>query len=402
MSTLKSKKKLRKLELESYSNIVATFIAQGELTDEKNNLLKELRAFLRISTDRHKAEIRRSLCDNSLLDVSNAFKIFKSLDHSKRFIPVLFDSHIEDNFKRTIADYVSLKSKSISEIRFNQETEINKTDNINKSIKLSNSLFKSDSEIIFNQSEQKEISKKPIFHENQDQSVSEILKKKYQSRSKINSAFDSEGSFNSSTKHSFLKRLLNKHQLKRKIISNFCYNSNSNKTNELFGGETINKEKALKSCNSTNTLNYLFSDDKIYRSPLINCVVSDIHNISNQNAFKNNFISLNGIVNVQNNISPNVSNQQQLNTKNINTNTIVKLNSVPFSLNKTIHKTTETIFMTTASKNDSTLNYKSLTKDNNNLTANLQMKPVFLQNSKQKLIIIPTPNMNNSLSSTKV
>ncbi|XP_058839076.1 BRCA2-interacting transcriptional repressor EMSY-like, partial [Topomyia yanbarensis] len=62
---------LRRLELESYSNVVSTFRAQGALSKEKARILEELRKLLHISQDRHKAEARRVANDEQLTTVAD-------------------------------------------------------------------------------------------------------------------------------------------------------------------------------------------------------------------------------------------------------------------------------------------------------------------------------------------
>lgn len=54
------------LELEAYSTLVSALRAQGSLNQEKRRLLKETCTALNISTDRHKAEIRRAISDERL------------------------------------------------------------------------------------------------------------------------------------------------------------------------------------------------------------------------------------------------------------------------------------------------------------------------------------------------
>ncbi|XP_037916582.1 BRCA2-interacting transcriptional repressor EMSY isoform X2 [Hermetia illucens] len=61
---------LRRLELETYSNVVSTFRAQGGLSDVKIKLLEELRNVFHISTDRHRAEARRVANDEQLCTIA--------------------------------------------------------------------------------------------------------------------------------------------------------------------------------------------------------------------------------------------------------------------------------------------------------------------------------------------
>ncbi|XP_058816374.1 BRCA2-interacting transcriptional repressor EMSY-like [Topomyia yanbarensis] len=66
---------LRRLELESYSNVVSTFRAQGALSKEKARILEELRKLLHISQDRHKAEARRVANDEQLTTVADTYNV---------------------------------------------------------------------------------------------------------------------------------------------------------------------------------------------------------------------------------------------------------------------------------------------------------------------------------------
>uniref|UniRef100_A0A182SH79 ENT domain-containing protein n=1 Tax=Anopheles maculatus TaxID=74869 RepID=A0A182SH79_9DIPT len=61
---------LRRLELESYGNLISTFRAQGCLSKEKIRILEELRRMLHISNDRHRAEARRVANDERLTTVA--------------------------------------------------------------------------------------------------------------------------------------------------------------------------------------------------------------------------------------------------------------------------------------------------------------------------------------------
>ncbi|XP_050076793.1 BRCA2-interacting transcriptional repressor EMSY [Anopheles maculipalpis] len=62
---------LRRLELESYGNLISTFRAQGGLNKEKQRILEELRRMLHISNDRHRAEARRVANDERLTTVAD-------------------------------------------------------------------------------------------------------------------------------------------------------------------------------------------------------------------------------------------------------------------------------------------------------------------------------------------
>jgi ENT domain len=58
------------LELDAYASIVSAFRAQGELNAGKRKLLQDLCASLSISTERHKAEVRRATNDEKLATVA--------------------------------------------------------------------------------------------------------------------------------------------------------------------------------------------------------------------------------------------------------------------------------------------------------------------------------------------
>uniref|UniRef100_A0A6P8HNP5 BRCA2-interacting transcriptional repressor EMSY-like n=1 Tax=Actinia tenebrosa TaxID=6105 RepID=A0A6P8HNP5_ACTTE len=66
VSREEAKRILRRLELEAYSSIVSTFRAQGDLNREKKKLLTDLGIHLSISTERHRAEVRRAFSDDRL------------------------------------------------------------------------------------------------------------------------------------------------------------------------------------------------------------------------------------------------------------------------------------------------------------------------------------------------
>ncbi|PIK46530.1 hypothetical protein BSL78_16594 [Apostichopus japonicus] len=69
MSHVECQKVLRRLELEAYCGLVSAFRAQGELTPEKRELLKSVQQILSISTERHKAEVRRAFNDETLTNI---------------------------------------------------------------------------------------------------------------------------------------------------------------------------------------------------------------------------------------------------------------------------------------------------------------------------------------------
>lgn len=60
-------------ELESYSNVVGAFRAQGILNENKLKILKDLRQAFHISDERHKAEIRRVVNDESLSTIAKMY-----------------------------------------------------------------------------------------------------------------------------------------------------------------------------------------------------------------------------------------------------------------------------------------------------------------------------------------
>ncbi|XP_030837330.1 uncharacterized protein LOC115922508 [Strongylocentrotus purpuratus] len=61
---------LRRLELEAYSSVISAFRAQGDLTPEKKSLLRSVASTLSISTERHKAEVRRAVNDEKLTTIA--------------------------------------------------------------------------------------------------------------------------------------------------------------------------------------------------------------------------------------------------------------------------------------------------------------------------------------------
>lgn len=58
-------------ELETYANVISTFRAQGGLSQQKLNLLTELRNLLNIGQDRHRAETRRATNDEELATIAD-------------------------------------------------------------------------------------------------------------------------------------------------------------------------------------------------------------------------------------------------------------------------------------------------------------------------------------------
>uniref|UniRef100_A0A8C0F9H4 BRCA2-interacting transcriptional repressor EMSY n=1 Tax=Bubo bubo TaxID=30461 RepID=A0A8C0F9H4_BUBBB len=67
------KRILRKLELEAYAGVISALRAQGDLTKEKKDLLGELSKVLSISTERHRAEVRRAVNDERLTTIAHKY-----------------------------------------------------------------------------------------------------------------------------------------------------------------------------------------------------------------------------------------------------------------------------------------------------------------------------------------
>ncbi|XP_039397620.1 BRCA2-interacting transcriptional repressor EMSY isoform X5 [Mauremys reevesii] len=65
------KRILRKLELEAYAGVISALRAQGDLTKDKKDLLGELSKVLSISTERHRAEVRRAVNDERLTTIAH-------------------------------------------------------------------------------------------------------------------------------------------------------------------------------------------------------------------------------------------------------------------------------------------------------------------------------------------
>lgn len=53
-------------ELEAYSHLISALRAQGPLNSDKRKLLKDTGYVLNISSERHKAEVRRAISDEKL------------------------------------------------------------------------------------------------------------------------------------------------------------------------------------------------------------------------------------------------------------------------------------------------------------------------------------------------
>lgn len=70
MTREEAKRILRRLELDAYSAVVTAFRAQGDMNKSKKSILGELSSQLSISTERHRAEVRRVVNDDRLNDVA--------------------------------------------------------------------------------------------------------------------------------------------------------------------------------------------------------------------------------------------------------------------------------------------------------------------------------------------
>ncbi|XP_077987831.1 BRCA2-interacting transcriptional repressor EMSY-like [Glandiceps talaboti] len=71
MSRDESKRMLRRLELEAYASVISAFRAQGDLSKDKKRLLNEIGSVLSISTERHRAEVRRAVNDEKLSTIAD-------------------------------------------------------------------------------------------------------------------------------------------------------------------------------------------------------------------------------------------------------------------------------------------------------------------------------------------
>jgi hypothetical protein len=59
----------------TYSQIVSAFRAQGDLTEDKLTILPVLQNALGISQERHTAEVKRALYDEQLSEIASRFFI---------------------------------------------------------------------------------------------------------------------------------------------------------------------------------------------------------------------------------------------------------------------------------------------------------------------------------------
>uniref|UniRef100_A0A8C0HP08 BRCA2-interacting transcriptional repressor EMSY n=1 Tax=Buteo japonicus TaxID=224669 RepID=A0A8C0HP08_9AVES len=81
------KRILRKLELEAYAGVISALRAQGDLTKEKKDLLGELSKVLSISTERHRAEVRRAVNDERLTTIAHKYPLENPL--CRRLVPLM-------------------------------------------------------------------------------------------------------------------------------------------------------------------------------------------------------------------------------------------------------------------------------------------------------------------------
>uniref|UniRef100_H2XQP8 ENT domain-containing protein n=1 Tax=Ciona intestinalis TaxID=7719 RepID=H2XQP8_CIOIN len=70
--------KLRQYEFEAYASAVSALRAEGELNDEKRDVLAHLQRVFGITKERHKAEVRRAVNDEKLSSVSYSLNGEKS------------------------------------------------------------------------------------------------------------------------------------------------------------------------------------------------------------------------------------------------------------------------------------------------------------------------------------
>ena len=85
---------LRKLELETYSSVISTLRAQGELTKERRKVMNDLGNILNIPIERHKAEIRRAINEELLNTIAasvcgNVNNEVEWAKEGRRIIPLL-------------------------------------------------------------------------------------------------------------------------------------------------------------------------------------------------------------------------------------------------------------------------------------------------------------------------
>lgn len=99
-------------ELEAYSSVMNAFRTQGNLTDDKSRILKDLRIAFHISDDRHKAEARRVSNDerfNTIADIISGCETSRSwTKEGRRVIPLIPRGLAESAFVK-VADTYSQK-----------------------------------------------------------------------------------------------------------------------------------------------------------------------------------------------------------------------------------------------------------------------------------------------------
>ncbi|XP_059177445.1 BRCA2-interacting transcriptional repressor EMSY-like isoform X2 [Physella acuta] len=88
-----SKRILRRLELEAYASIISVFRAQGDLSKDKKKILQDLQQTLSISTERHRAEVRRAINDEKLATIADNIAGTISTDEwtieGRRLVPLM-------------------------------------------------------------------------------------------------------------------------------------------------------------------------------------------------------------------------------------------------------------------------------------------------------------------------
>lgn len=84
---------LRNLECQAYTNLIDAYRASGPLTDDKKSSLESVARILNISSERHKAEVRRAVNDELLTTISTRLcgqdPDYTWLKEGRRIIPVL-------------------------------------------------------------------------------------------------------------------------------------------------------------------------------------------------------------------------------------------------------------------------------------------------------------------------
>lgn len=79
--------------MEAYSAIVSAFRAQGDLNKEKKRILHDLQQYLSISTERHRAEVRRAVNDEKLATIADNMSPLNTtqewLIEGRRLVPLM-------------------------------------------------------------------------------------------------------------------------------------------------------------------------------------------------------------------------------------------------------------------------------------------------------------------------